>query len=153
MRSLGVVGLALALSTAALAQESGGATMPMHGTPPGTDGAPMAPGSMEHGATPGAMEHGAMMREPASADSPATQAFREINARMHHDMEIAYTGDVDVDFVRLMIPHHESAVEMARVLLAHSSDPATRALAESIVAAQEAEIATMRAYLESKAAE
>lgn len=86
----------------------------------------------------------------APADTAATQAFRDINARMHSEMDIAFTNDVDVDFVRSMIPHHEGAVEMAKVVLEHSSDPELRALAEAVVAAQEAEIAFMRVYLEKR---
>ncbi len=66
---------------------------------------------------------------------------------MHPAMDVEYTNDVDIDFVRLMIPHHEGAVSMAAVLLEHSSDPQMRSLAEAVIAAQESEIALMRAYL------
>ncbi|WP_420394377.1 DUF305 domain-containing protein [Acuticoccus sp.] len=81
-------------------------------------------------------------------DSPATAAFRDTMARMHRDMDIRYANDVDVDFVRAMIPHHQAAVEMAEVLLSHSQDAELRALAEAIVATQQAEIEAMRAMLE-----
>jgi uncharacterized protein (DUF305 family) len=87
---------------------------------------------------------------PASAkDSTATAAFKAANMKMHKDMEIAFTGDVEADFVRGMIPHHQGAIDMAKIMLAHGKDPALRALATSIIADQEKEIATMREWLKT----
>ena len=101
----------------------------------------LAQGMQDHGGHAG---HGQAI---VQADTPATQAFRDINARMHRAMDLRYTNDVDVDFVRAMIPHHQSAVEMAKVVLRHSKEPETRRLAEDVIRAQEAEIAQMRAFL------
>lgn len=87
----------------------------------------------------------------SSAESPSTRAFEEANARMHRDMDIAFSGDADVDFIRGMIPHHQGAVDMARILLEHGKDPELRRLADEIVEAQEKEIAMMKAWLEKNA--
>jgi uncharacterized protein (DUF305 family) len=86
----------------------------------------------------------------AEASSPAVAAFRAINERMHREMAIAFTGDVDRDFASAMIPHHQGAIDMARVVLEHGRDPEIRRLAEEIIRAQEAEIAQLRAFLASR---
>jgi uncharacterized protein (DUF305 family) len=85
---------------------------------------------------------------PAAAPDPVTAAFLAANDRMHQDMAVEFTGDADVDFARAMIPHHQGAIDMAAIILEHGDDPELRALAEAIVAAQEAEIAMLRAWLE-----
>lgn len=84
-------------------------------------------------------------------ESPATMAFMEANMKMHGAMEIEYTGDADVDFMRGMIAHHQGAIDMARVVLEHGDNPEVRKLAEEIIAAQEGEIAFMQAWLEKNA--
>lgn len=88
----------------------------------------------------------------ASAEAPSTVALRAANMKMHKEMDIAYTGDPDVDFAKAMIPHHQGAVEMAKVQLAHGKDPKLRKLAREIVKAQEKEIKLMQAFLARKGA-
>jgi len=79
--------------------------------------------------------------------NPVIRQWTEINARMHAAMAIDYSGEVDVDFLRGMIAHHQGAIAMAQVALEHSRDPEIRALAEAVVKAQKAEIAWMEAWL------
>lgn len=68
--------------------------------------------------------------------------------KMMKDMESApMTGDPDKDFLAMMIPHHEGAVEMARLVLVHGRDPLVRRLAEEIIASQTIEIQTMKERL------
>ncbi|RWX77111.1 DUF305 domain-containing protein [Neorhizobium lilium] len=91
------------------------------------------------------MDHSGMK----ATDNPSTKAFKDADARMHKSMMIQYSGDPDVDFVRSMIPHHQGAIDMAKIELAHGKDPELRKLAEDIVKAQEAEIADMQAWLKA----
>jgi uncharacterized protein (DUF305 family) len=84
---------------------------------------------------------------PAAAGDLSTAAFRAANARMHRDMDIAFTGHADIDFVRGMIPHHEGAIAMAKVVLEHGRDAETRKWAADIIREQEREIGEMRAWL------
>lgn len=78
---------------------------------------------------------------------PASMAFMDANTRMHEMMAIEYTGNADVDFIKGMIPHHQGAVEMAKIVLEHGKDPEVKKLAEGIIAAQEAEIKWMTDWL------
>jgi uncharacterized protein (DUF305 family) len=78
---------------------------------------------------------------------PSSMAFMAANDRMHANMMMEYTGNADVDFIKGMIPHHQGAVEMAKIVLEHGTDPEVKKLAEGIIAAQEAEIKWMQDWL------
>lgn len=95
----------------------------------------------EEGAMEG-MDHAA-----AGHDGAMGEMMTAMDAMMAA-MPAESTGTVDADFLLLMIPHHQSAIDMARVELEQGEDEATRAIAQQIIDAQEAEIAEMRAMLE-----
>ena len=81
------------------------------------------------------------------AQGPSTDGYKAAMDKMHTDMMIEYSGNADVDFVRGMIPHHQGAIDMAKVELANGKDPEIRKLAEGVIAAQEAEIKQMQGWL------
>ncbi|MCS6759485.1 MAG: DUF305 domain-containing protein, partial [Candidatus Devosia euplotis] len=82
------------------------------------------------------------------SDGPATMAYQAPNMQMHEEMGIDYSGDAD--FIRVMIPHHQGAVDIARIVLQYGSDPEVKALAEGVIKAQEGEIAWMQDWLAKK---
>lgn len=88
-----------------------------------------------------------MNAPPDGAISESSKAFDAASARMHKDMAIEFSGDADADFARAMIPHHQGAIDMAKIVLQYGKDPEIRKLAEAIVTALEAEIAFMKAWL------
>lgn len=93
-------------------------------------------------------DHGKGHSAPApSAETPSTKAYRAVNDKMHAGMNLTYSGDADVDFLRGMIPHHQGAIDMAKVVLEHGKDARVRKLAEEIIRAQEQEIADMQKWL------
>ncbi len=79
--------------------------------------------------------------------SPSDKAFAESMDKMMKDMAAKPTGNTDKDFVVMMMPHHQGAIDMAKVELHYGKDPMLRKLAADIVKAQEAEIAEMKAWL------
>ncbi|MDP1924806.1 MAG: DUF305 domain-containing protein [Thiobacillus sp.] len=99
-------------------------------------------------------QHGVTAQAHEAARYPETfQRFiREMDRdmlKMMDDMHgPGYSGNADVDFLAMMIPHHQGAVDMARLALVHGQDPLARQLAEEIIASQQAEIMAMKARLE-----
>jgi hypothetical protein len=64
--------------------------------------------------------------------------------KMMAAMTVKPTGDVDRDFVAMMVPHHQGAIDMAKAFLRHSHNEQLRRMAQEIVVKQQQEIAAMR---------
>ncbi|GEP07804.1 CopM family metallochaperone [Methylobacterium oxalidis] len=88
----------------------------------------------------------------SAGDGPAVSEFKAAHAGMMRGMDLPYTGDPDTDFRIQMIPHHQGAIDMARVALRHAKDPWTRQLAEAVIVEQQREIAEMQAWLARRGA-
>ncbi|RYG62219.1 MAG: DUF305 domain-containing protein [Alphaproteobacteria bacterium] len=91
--------------------------------------------------------HGEHANHHMAHDSASTKALKEANNVMHKDMYIVYTNDVDVDFLRGMIAHHQGAVEMAQIQLKYGKDVQVKRLAQDIIRAQNIEIRWMKRWL------
>jgi uncharacterized protein (DUF305 family) len=105
-------------------------------------------------AAPTAMDHSKMghgTTPPAAGDTAATAAFKAANDKMHGGMNIPFSGNADVDFVKGMVPHHQGAVDMAKIVLEHGKDPQLKKLARDIIKAQDKEIAFMQRWLAKNA--
>jgi len=87
----------------------------------------------------------------AAADEGSYPAFlhalHESMAHMQDAMHRPGTGNPDRDFALMMIPHHQGAIEMAKVELLYGTDPVLRRLAQEIVADQQSEINAMQLWL------
>ena len=95
------------------------------------------------------MDHGTMSMA-SDKDGPAAKAYGAANAKMHQDMTMTFTGDADVDFIKGMLPHHQGAVDMAKIVLQYGKDPEVKKLAEDVIKAQNTEIDFMKAWLAKK---
>jgi uncharacterized protein (DUF305 family) len=101
------------------------------------------------------MDHSKMGHSAPAAGTAAvaasTKAFQAANDKMHSDMAITYSGNADVDFIKGMLPHHQGAVDMAKIVLQHGKDAKVRKLARDIIKAQNTEIAFMKTWLAQNA--
>ena len=89
----------------------------------------------------------ALAQAPSSADRTEAPFLAENEAAMNKmmaDMDVKPTGDVDRDFVAMMVPHHQGAVEMAKIMLRYGHNEQLRRLAQEIIVTQQQEITTMR---------
>ena len=84
------------------------------------------------------------MNAPAGTGSAADRAMMSGMRSMQQAMAHApVTGDPDRDFVSMMTPHHQGAIDMAEVELRYGRDPGLRRLARDVITAQKREIAEM----------
>lgn len=68
--------------------------------------------------------------------------------KMHASMQsIERSGNSDIDFVQLMLPHHQAAIDMAKAQLLYGKDPQIRRLAQEIITDQQSEIELMQLWL------
>jgi hypothetical protein len=83
-----------------------------------------------------------------SADESAYLAENDkAMTKMMDDMSIKPTGDVDKDFVAMMVPHHQGAIDMAQAELRYGHNEQLRRIAQEIVVEQQQEIVAMRLAL------
>ena len=84
-------------------------------------------------------------------DSGADSDWAELSASMeamHLSLAAVHqSGHSDVNFVRLMLPHHQAAIDMAKVQLKYGNDPQMRRLAQEIITDQQSEIELMNLWL------
>ena len=78
--------------------------------------------------------------------TPSDKAFLSSMQTMMKNMAVKPTGNPDKDFVSMMMPHHQGAIDMAKVELQYGKDPMLRKLAADIVKAQEKEIGEMKGW-------
>jgi uncharacterized protein (DUF305 family) len=91
--------------------------------------------------------HAGSAPAPSGEAQTFEQMMGESMSRMDKDMSIAHSGDPDRDFAAMMIPHHQGAIDMAKVELQFGRDPVLRRLAQGIIVEQQQEIEVMRREL------
>jgi uncharacterized protein (DUF305 family) len=83
----------------------------------------------------------------ADAVPDSSKANSAVMSQMMKSMMVPYSGNADIDFAKGMIPHHQGAIDMAKVVLQYGKDPEIKKMSEGVASAQEAEIATMKQWL------
>lgn len=96
--------------------------------------------------------HGAMATAQGSSDNAEfTAKMDKIMLDMHQGMsDVALTGNKDIDFMIMMIPHHQGAIDMSKLILESSQDKEVQNMALGIITEQENEIAIMNQLIKEK---
>ncbi|MFZ3359229.1 MAG: DUF305 domain-containing protein [Xanthobacteraceae bacterium] len=89
----------------------------------------------------------APFRSASAAEAPYLADNVSAMTKMMIDMGIRPSGDVDSDFVAMMVPHHQGAIEMAQAELRYGHNERLRRMAQEIIVTQQQEIAAMRLAL------
>jgi uncharacterized protein (DUF305 family) len=85
--------------------------------------------------------------QQAAPMTPAMRGYHTAMRKMRQDMPHRLTGDPDIDFARHMVPHHQAAIDMARVEAEHGKDPALKEMAQKMIEAQSREVGQLEAWL------
>jgi uncharacterized protein (DUF305 family) len=89
---------------------------------------------------------GSMPMDAGMPAGPEAKAFDDANRQMMNEMPKKQTGNADQDFAANMLPHHQGAVDMAKIELQYGKDPLLRKMAEDIIKSQNEEIATLQKW-------
>lgn len=95
------------------------------------------------------------MQQPMAASSDEAAFLRDNEAamtKMMNEMMAKPTGDIDRDFVAMMIPHHQGAIDMAVIELRYGKNEQLRRIAQGIIVDQTQEIAAMKLAIGEPAA-
>ena len=132
MRLIGILAAAGLLAAApAMAQQPKGGPMP------------------KAGMQGGQMRGGPMMQGDHSMHGgPASGEYMDVMRRMNHEMMQVSDRDPSRAFALMMIPHHQGAIDSARVVLKHTKDAELRRMAEQSIKEQEKEIAGLKSWLQ-----
>lgn len=125
---------------------AGGPPPMLHGQP-GMMECPMMQGQSGMGGCPMMKGMHGGVRVPYGGNQEAANAYAQAMMKMHQDMDIAYSGNPDRDFAAGMIPHHQGAIDTAKIVIQYGKDPEIKKLAQEIIATQEKEIALLKAWL------
>ncbi|WP_181366131.1 DUF305 domain-containing protein [Cupriavidus plantarum] len=93
------------------------------------------------------LAHAAPPAAPPAGEAAFLAENEAAMTRMMNDMDIRPTGDVDRDFVAMMTPHHQGAIDMAQAMLRYGKNEQLRRIAQEIIVDQQQEIAAMQLAL------
>ena len=109
-------------------------------------------GGSGHSGTTGASQGGHMMQGGqmmmGQTNDPAMKDYHAAMQKMHQDMMAKpMSGNPDRDFVLMMVPHHQAAIDMAKAQMQHGKDPELKKMNEKMIKGQEKEIAELNKWL------